>query len=126
MNEITKGNYGGRKGKGKNIVEGGGWYERASLLIKVRRLVASRQRGRIIFKRNGNERKARSGKRGAVEDRGSGRRWMGWMGNCKMSSFASFPELNTGCSRIPEFLAPSFEGEIAGIGWKKLEIFIGW
>ena len=102
--------------------------------------MASRQRGRIIFKRNGNERKARSGKRGAVEDRGSGRGWMGWMGNCKMSSFASFPELNTGCSRIPEFLAPSFsprvsrpeflapsfEGEIAGIGWKKLEIFIGW
>ena len=75
--------------------------------------MASRQRGRIIFKRNGNERKARNGKRGAVEDRGSGRGWMGWMGNCKMSSFASFPELNTGCSRIPEFLAPSFSPRVS-------------
>lgn len=90
--------------------------------------MASRQRGRIIFKRNGNERKARSGKRGAVEDRGSGRGWMGWMGNCKMSSFASFPELNTGCSRIPEFLAPSFSPRVSraklrgsvGKSWKFL------
>lgn len=85
--------------------------------------MASRQRGRIIFKRNGNERKARSGKRGAVEDRGSGRGWMGWMGNCKMSSFASFPELNTGCSENPRVSRPEFRGRNCGDRLEKVGNF---
>lgn len=105
MNEITR--VEGRekhRGRRARLREG-------KLLIKVRRPAASEG---IIFRREGKregseKRKARRG--GGSRKRKGGR---GWMGNCKMSSFASFPELLL--ENPPEFRGRNCEDRLEKVG----------